>query len=197
MGTTRSRLALVERFKARCEWHDRARLETVAENGAGKAEDRLTAEFARYLFDQGLSPLTKPLTGGLEPDLLDPHASFYVEAKQYKRSARSELIRSVGQVLDTVGRLQGSAYAVTEAFVVVFRRGGPRYVLPPLLEAENYRVHLVLIDIAPPAESGARQQQKPAVLKAEEFFAAAEETEARDSASTTPEGPARAGARAK
>jgi hypothetical protein len=184
VGTTRSRLALVERFKARCEWHDRARLEVVADSGPGKAEDRLTAEFARYLFDQGLSPLTKPPTGGLEPDLLDPHASFYVEAKQYKRSARSELVRSVGQVLDTVGRLQGSAFAVEEAFVVVFRRGGPRYVLPPLLEAESYRIHLVLVDIAPPQESGARQQQRPVVLKAQEFFAAAEEAEARDAAPT-------------
>ena len=91
----------------------------------------MTAEFARYLFDQGLSPLTKPLTGGLEPDLLDPEAGFYVEAKQYKRSARQELVKSVGQVLDTVGRLQGGPYAVEEAFVVVFRRGGPRYLLPP------------------------------------------------------------------
>jgi hypothetical protein len=157
----------------------------VAEDGPGKAEDRLTAEFARYLFDQGLSPLTKPLTGGLEPDLLDPHASFYVEAKQYKRSARGELVRSVGQVLDTVGRLQGSAYAVQEAFVVVFRRAGPRYLLPPLLEAESYRVHLVLVDIALAEESGARQQQKPVVLKAEEFFAVAEEAEARDAVPTS------------
>ena len=119
------------------------------------------------------------MTGGLQPDLLDPSASFYVEAKQYARPARRELVKSVGQVLDTVGRLQGGPYAVNEAFVVVFRRGGPRYVLPQVLEAESYRVHLILIDVAPPTQSGSRQEEKPVALTAEEFFAGAEASEQR------------------
>jgi hypothetical protein len=181
IGTVRSRLALVQRFKLRCQGHDSERLAGLADDKSlpGKPEDRLTAEFARYLFDEGLSPLTRPLIAGLEPDLLDPQASFYVEAKQYKRSARRELVRSVGQVLDTVGRLQGSPYEVHEAFVVVFRRGGPRYILPPVLDAESYRVHLVLVDIGSLDESGARQRQRPVVLSADEFFAAADEADAR------------------
>jgi hypothetical protein len=89
VGSTRSRLALVNRFKLRCEWHDRERMLAVADDDRlpGGPEDRLTGEFARYLFDAGLSPLTKPLAGGLQPDLLDPLASFYVEAKQYAASA--------------------------------------------------------------------------------------------------------------
>ena len=175
LGTTRSRLALVQRFKARCESHDRARLVAIADSGAG-AEGRLTAEFALYLFDQGLSPLAEPTIAGLRPDLLDPAASFYVEAKQYNRPAHGELVRSIGQVVDTVGVLQGT-YAVTEAFVVIFRRGGPHYDLPDVLELASYRVHLVHINIAPPAESGSRQQERPVVLKAERFLAAAEANE--------------------
>jgi hypothetical protein len=57
--------------------------------GQGGIEDRLTVELARFLFDQGLNPLTKPLIGGLEPDLLDSSvpSAFYVEAKQYVGSA--------------------------------------------------------------------------------------------------------------
>lgn len=63
---------------------------------SGGPQDRLTGELARYLFDAGLSPLTKPLTGGLQPDLLDPLASFYVEAKQYARSsACGEIVKGV------------------------------------------------------------------------------------------------------
>jgi len=175
IGTTRSRLGLVQRFKHRCEWHDRERLEALASDDSvpGGPEDRLTAELARYLFDQGLAPLTKPMTGGLEPDLLDPQQpAVYVEAKQYSDSsnARRDLRQAVRQVYDTVGRLLGTPYAVTEAFCVVFRRGGPRYLLPDVLPGEGYRLHLVLVDIAPASESGRRQQRQPILLTVEELL---------------------------
>ena len=176
IGTTRSRLALVYRFKLRCEWHDRERMLAVADDDRlpGGPEDRLTGEFARYLFDAGLSPLTKPLAGGLQPDLLDSLASFYVEAKQYARSsARGDIVKSVAQVLDTVGRLRGGPYAVDEAFCVVFRREGPYYDLPHVLQTETYRLHLVMVDLAPTTEAGRRQQDKPVQIPADEFFATA------------------------
>ena len=50
IGTTRSRLALVNRFKLRCEWHDRERMLAVADDDRlpGGPERRLTGEFARY-----------------------------------------------------------------------------------------------------------------------------------------------------
>lgn len=176
IGATRSRLALVHRFKLRCEWHDRQRMLAVADDDrlSGGPEDRLTGEFARYLFDAGLSPLTKPLAGGLQPDLLDPSASFYVEAKQYgPSSARGDIVKSVAQVLDTVGRLRGGPYAVDEAFCAVFRREGPYYDLPPVLQTATYRLHLVLVDLAPTTEAGRRQRDKPVQIPADEFFAAA------------------------
>jgi hypothetical protein len=175
IGTTRSRLALVNRFKLRCEWHDRERMLAVADDERlpGGPEDRLTGEFARYLFDAGLSPLTKPLAGGLQPDLLDPLASFYVEAKQFaSSSARGDIVNSVKQVLDTVGRLRGGPYAVDEAFCVVFRRNGPYYDLPAVLQTETYRLHLVLVDLAPTTEAGRRQRDKPVQIPVDEFFAA-------------------------
>jgi hypothetical protein len=181
IGTTRSRLALVNRFKLRSEWHDRERMLAVADDNRlpGGPEDRLTGEFARYLFDAGLSPLTKPLAGGLQPDLVDPLASFYVEAKQFaSSSARGDIVNSVKQVLDTVGRLRGGPYAVDEAFCVVFRREGPYYDLPAVLQTETYRLHLVLVDLAPATEAGRRHRDKPVPIPAEEFFAAEDDTTA-------------------
>jgi hypothetical protein len=186
IGATRSWLALVYRFKLRCEWHDRERMLRVADDDrlGGGPEDRLTGELARYLFDAGLSPLTKPLAGGLQPDLLDPLASVYVEAKQYATSsARSDIVKSVAQVLDTVGRLRGGPYAADEAFCVVFRRGGAYYDLPAVLQTETYRLHLVLIDLAPTTEAGRRQRAQPVQIPADEFFAAAPDDEEDASAS--------------
>jgi hypothetical protein len=174
ISATRSRLALVHRFKQRCEWHDRERMTAVADDRSlgGGPEDRLTAEFARYLFDQGLSPLSKPMTGGLQPDLLDPAARFYVEAKQYDSSARGDIVKAVAQVMDTVGRLRGGQYEVEEAFCIIFRRSGPYYDLPNTLRTHSYRLHLVLVDLASADESGRRQREKPVVINAAEFFAA-------------------------
>jgi hypothetical protein len=180
IGATRSRLALVNRFKLRCEWHDRERMLAVADDTrlSGGPEDRVTAELARYLFDAGLSPLTKPLAGGLQLDLLDPTASFYVEAKQYSASsARVSIVKAVAQVIDTVGRLRLGPYAVDEAFCVIFRRAGPYYDLPLVLQTETYRLHLVLIDLAPASEAGRRQPEKPVQIPAPEFLAAQPDAE--------------------
>ena len=45
IGVTRSRRALIVRFKQRCEWHDATRLREVADTATGRGgiEDRLTA----------------------------------------------------------------------------------------------------------------------------------------------------------
>jgi hypothetical protein len=49
----------------------------------------------------------------------------------------------------------------------------PYYDLPAVLQTETYRLHLVLVDLAPTTEAGRRQRDKPVQIPAEEFFAAA------------------------
>jgi hypothetical protein len=68
--------------------------------------------------------------------------------------------------------VRGGPYAVDEAFCVVFPRAGPYYGLPLVLQTETYRVHLVLVDLAPTTDAGRRQQDKPVQIPANEFFAA-------------------------
>ena len=55
----------------------------------------------------------------------------------------------------------------------MFRRDGPYYDLPALLQTETYRLHLVLVDLAPLADSGRRQRDTPVRIPIDEFFAAA------------------------
>jgi hypothetical protein len=66
--------------------------------------------------------------------------------------------------------LQGTAYEVHEAFCVVFRRGGPRYELPPLLQSGSWKTHLILIDVAPASKSGSRSTEAPIVLEESAFI---------------------------
>lgn len=171
IGAVASRLALVERFRTRCEWHDRERLFVLADQRAG--ELALTAELARFLFDQGLNPVTRMRAAELEPDVFDPSvaSALYVEAKRYKTgsNARKHIISGLSQVHDTAGRMRGTPYAVDEVFYVVFRQGGPRYELPAQVQGEGYVVYPMLVDIAPTAESGSRNRERPRRIDASEL----------------------------
>jgi hypothetical protein len=88
LGLSRSRLALVERYAARCEAFEAERLRRCCDTEPENAERLLTLDFARYLFDAGMPPLVEPTVGGLRPDILHVSSSspFYVEAKQYQDS---------------------------------------------------------------------------------------------------------------
>jgi hypothetical protein len=66
------------------------------------------------------------------------------------------------QALDTVGNLPGSGYTIDEAFIVLFRRGGPRALLPtePFM-AEGLRWHFVLINIAEASQDASHNKETP------------------------------------
>jgi hypothetical protein len=117
------------------------------------------------LFDHGLNPLTRPLAGKLEPDLLgsDTPFSFYVEAKQYRRAGRKYLLDGMQQVWDMLDQLRGTAVDVAEAFYVVYRRGGPRYTFPDRVPHGDRVVHVMLIDIAPADQRGSNAPQTVAI----------------------------------
>lgn len=119
---------------------------------------------------KGSPPLSEPLTGGLQPDLLDP-AKLYVEAKRYRdaQGSRDHIVRGMWQLHDTIARLKGTPHAVEEGFYVVFREAGPRYVLPASVAGEGWTVFPVLIDIAPLSASGSRQRQQPIEIPAAEL----------------------------
>lgn len=170
IGKRRSLLGLLDRFRARCEWHDRDRLRNLAASARRRAEEVLTAELSRWLFDQGLTPFSKPLVGGLQPDLLDP-TKLYVEAKRYRAASgsRGHIVRGMWQVHDTVARLRGTPHSVNEAFYVVFREAGPRYVLPESVPGEGWTVFPVLVDIAPLTEAGSRQRVQPITISTEDL----------------------------
>jgi hypothetical protein len=150
-----SRQALVRRYAARCHAFDSERLRKAANAAARRAEAVLARDFAKYLFDAGLTPLLEADIGALRPDLVDlgGRTMLYVEAKQYSgKSPRAMLIKAYRQVWSTWGRIRAQ-HNCEEAFLVVFRRSGPRVELPPELHLAGLVLYSVLVDLSPRAGS--------------------------------------------
>ena len=124
-------------------------------------------EAALWFFDQGLNPISKPLTGNLEPDLLDPLSKpkLYIEAKRYKdKSGLGKAVSGVRQVADTMQRLLPAPFNLTEAVLLVFREDGPLLVLPPVIMVGEWRLLTVVVDLSP-GKSGSKQKSDPIEYK--------------------------------
>ena len=172
LGEQRSLHGLFDRFKMKCEWLLADEFDNLAEKGKGKVEDRLAERAASYLFDLGMTPVIRPIMGRLEPDIVGLSRSGrwmpYIEVKQYKDKRGKGIIQAgARQVWDTAGRL--NSLGIREAFLLVFRRDGPRYCLPSVVHGDNIRLYPLLIDIAPTEQSGSRQRMTPIDIAAEEL----------------------------
>ncbi len=167
IGTRKSVFALLDRFRGRCQWHERADLFKLAHSKGGKPEDKLVSVMARWLYDQGLNPLGQASAGGLRPDLFDPsrRPAVYVEAKQYKKSPIATIRKAVGQVDDTAAQFTAEPYAIREAFLAVFRLDGP-LVIPQTLVMQRgtYTLYIVVIDLKPLQKAGSRERELPVQL---------------------------------
>lgn len=169
IGLGRTRLAIVRRYAARAEAFDARRLRAACDSDTRNAERILTLDFARYMFDAGLNPLIDATVGGLRPDVLHVASGslFYVEAKQYAdEHPSSRLADGYAQVWGTWARLR-KTFDVPEAFLVVFRRGGPWVELPPVIHHEGLRLYTVVADIS--EEGGSKEKLQPVSLTAEQL----------------------------
>ena len=175
IGLARSRISLVRRYAARCEAFDAERLRAACAEASSHAERILTLDFARFLFDAGLTPLLEATASGLRPDVLHlaPSSLFYVEAKQYDGTgAKAQLRKAYAQVWSTWARLR-KIYPCDEAFLVVFRRGGPYVELPAVIRWAGLRLYSVVADIS--TEAGSREKTRVELITESDLQPAPEE----------------------
>lgn len=64
---------------------------------------------------------------------------------------------------------------VSEAFLVIFRRGGPAVSAPAEVRTRDLTVFIEVIDIAPEKETGSRERLRPVQLTVEDLSPAAVE----------------------
>jgi hypothetical protein len=145
----RTRVSIVNRYKQRAEWFDREALSKLADV-LYRAEALLTLDFAKYLFDAGLTPLLDASHGHVRPDVLSfsDGPLFYVEAKQFGDgpSPRTMLKKAYGQVWNTWSKLR-AIYPCDEAFLLVFRCGGPHVSLPDVIRRDGRRLYSRVVDL--------------------------------------------------
>jgi hypothetical protein len=163
LSVTRSRAGLLRTYRLRCEWYDADAIGELVESlqEEQRKEDRLVDHLALFLFDNGLRPLTRSMAGGLIPDVFEDFPtgpSFYIEAKQYGdvAGARKAIAEGPRQIWSTAHTLSGR-YDLEEAFLVVFRRGGPLLRFAGPATANGLVLRPVLIDVAPAKLRGSRQ----------------------------------------
>lgn len=174
IGSTRTRLSLLKTYALRCSWYNARAMADLAASleNARQKEDPLSDDLALFLFDNGLRPLTRAMVGRLVPDLIDPappttpfedaevvEPAFYVEAKQYgdHDGALKALRDGARQIWSSAERIR-QKYRLDEAFLVVFRRGGPLLVFPDgPTRSGSLSIRGILVDVAPGKESGSRQ----------------------------------------
>jgi hypothetical protein len=166
----RSRLALVRRYAAQCEAFEAKSLRDLVKDDTKNAERTLTRDFAKYLFQQGMNPVLDPTIGCLRPDVVDavPGDLLYVEAKQYGDSVnRRKVIDAFRQVWSTWGRLE-NAYRTPEAFLLIFRVGGPRIEPPKRLRCGGRTLYAVVVDIS--EQAGSKEKKDLLTLSESELL---------------------------
>lgn len=177
---------VVNKFKTRCMWYDKARVRQLIldENGQyvrGK-EDTLIIEMARYLFDNGYPVLFHVQTENLQTDLMDTSQRYplLIEGKAYAGTHKRELIRGIAQLHGYLNNFDSTHYYVRDAYFVVFRLSGPIYDFPEQIVTNRYRIMPIVIDLGDSSVSGSRQDSQPVVITLEEILHDIEQEKSTD-----------------
>ena len=169
---------IVQRYKARCTWYDRQRLESLISANQGNEEDALTQDLALYLFDNGISTLYRVRRGVHEYDLIGEQTKsrIFIEVKVYKES--KDLKKGIAQLHSYLNGLEADNLFTEEVYYIVYRLGGPLYDLPQSIPTNRRIFYPLIIDLGSSSESGSRQP-KPIYIEQKEFFMALDAEEDR------------------
>ena len=158
LGTGLEAATVVERYKVRAEVYRTPEIRELAEQALSKRrsdlEDVLSRDLSAYLYDQGIFALYRARLDDLEPDILSTEISRFstpllIEAKAYNKSMRADIINGVAQCISYLGTLSTTLTgSISAAHYVIFRAGGPLYVLPDEISHGRFRVYPTVIDLA-------------------------------------------------
>jgi hypothetical protein len=152
-----------------------------------RIEDFLVVDAASYLFDLGFNVITERQLGAGRLDIVEEtlglgvgRDALLIEAKIYKsvQGARAALKQGLAQLYGYATTIE-SSFRATENFLLVYRLGGPKVVLPrDDVVIGDYTFRVVHVDLATAKESGSRSRP-PAPIDVAEIISAVKSGTAR------------------
>lgn len=175
VGRLGARMQVAHRFATRCTRYDSDRVRQI---GCEGGEVELTRYLALYLYDQGLPVVTRMRLGAHEMDIADPVAGrILVEAKVCRPTdspavVYAHLVQGVAQVHSYLNNF-AAAWGTREAYLAIFRLGGPLADLPEVIRTPRFSIYPVIIDVGEAIDSGSKQP-KPVMISEDNVFAVIE-----------------------
>jgi hypothetical protein len=122
-----------------------------------KPEETLVAEAAGYLFDQGLDVWTEVTIGAQRLDLVGKPGpgAFVVEAKIYRNPSKGkDAVRTGLNQLWSYATTLEPTLSTIEGFLLVYRLGGRKLVLPPWVVKNGRRFAIVHVELGKAKDTG-------------------------------------------
>jgi hypothetical protein len=190
-------LALLRRYKQRCEWFHRKRLLETFEKDTGKGEENLAYDAYEYLFDQGLELYIEPESPAGRPDMVSAEIGaerLIADAKIFdpdRSKPKYYLIKGFRQIYDYAAEHNSPV-----GFLLIFKtcEKDLHLSLTGAVSGTPYVIHnnrtffFMVVDLFAYQQSASKRGQLAAVeLTADELVSAVEDISGEDAGEGTPD----------
>ena len=142
-------LALLTKYKRRCEWYNDAEelLKEIAgltEQKRDMVEKELTRKLCMYLLDNNVLPLSQVDFGKRRPDVLlqSKEEIFPLEVKVVRLNDNYRVKTGLNQIISYIRTIDAS-----EGFYVIFCRGDFTLQIPPTVFEGAYRINIMTVEL--------------------------------------------------
>jgi hypothetical protein len=141
-------LALLTKYKRRCEWYDREEMlrktEELDEQKRDAVEKELARKLCMYLLDNNVLPLSEVALGRSRPDVLiqSKEELFPVEVKVVRINENDRVKKGFNQIVTYIRTIDAS-----EGFYVIFCRGDFALQIPQTIFDGTFRINIVTVGL--------------------------------------------------
>ena len=141
-------LALLTKYKRRCEWYDLdeilGKTQNLVDPKRDMAEKELTMNLCRYLLDNNVLPLSQVDLNKSRLDVLiqSKEELFPVEVKVVRLNENDRVKKGFNQIVTYIRTIDAS-----EGFYVIFCRGDFTLQIPPMIFEDTFHIYIVTINL--------------------------------------------------
>lgn len=141
-------LALLTKYKRRCEWYDQEEMlgktAELDEQKRDTVEKELTRKLCMFLLDNNVMPLSEVSLGKSRPDVLiqSKEEMFPIEVKVVRLNDNDRVKKGFNQIVTYIRTNDAS-----EGFYVIFCRGDFTLQIPKTVLKDSIRINIVTVEL--------------------------------------------------